>query len=76
MKVGMEVGLGPSHIMLDEDAASPPKRSTAAPGFRPLSIVAKWSPISATAEHLFHYCANRSAGKNVSKVTYFASAET
>jgi len=28
-----------------------PKKGTA-PNFRPMSIVAKWSPISATAEHL------------------------
>jgi len=33
------------------DPASPPKRGTA-PNFRPMSIVAKRSPISATAEHL------------------------
>ena len=31
--------------------APPPKRGTSA-NFRPISIVAKWSPISATAEHL------------------------
>jgi len=28
------------------------ERGTAAPSFLPMSIVAKWSPISATAEHL------------------------
>jgi len=36
--------------VLDGDSAA--KRGTA-PNFRPMSIVAKWSPISATAEHLF-----------------------
>jgi len=30
----------------------PPLKSGTAPNFRPVSIVAKWSPISATAEHL------------------------
>jgi len=51
MKLGMEVCLaGPGHIVLDGDPA-PPKRGTA-PNFRPMSIVAKRSPISATAQHL------------------------
>jgi len=38
--------------VLDGDPA-PPKRGTAL-RFRPMSIVAKRSPISATAEHLLH----------------------
>ena len=55
MPLGTEVGLGPDHIVLD--GAHPPKnkggeRGTA-PNFRPISIVAKRSPISATAERLF-----------------------
>jgi len=37
MPLGMEVGLGPDHILLDGD---PPQRSTA-PNFRPMSVVAK-----------------------------------
>ena len=43
MKLGMEVGLGPGHVVLDGDPASPSKnkRSTA-PNFRPMFIVAKW----------------------------------
>ena len=45
--LGREVGLGPGHIVLDWD---PPWGIS--PNFRPMSIVAKWSPISATAEHL------------------------
>jgi len=51
MKLGNEVGLGPGHIVLDGDPASPPKGHT--PNFRPMSVVAKWSPITA-AEHLFY----------------------
>jgi len=31
MKLGMEVGLGPSYIMLDEDPAPPPRRSMHSP---------------------------------------------
>jgi len=46
-----EVGLGPGHIALDGDPAPPPQKGTA-PNFRPMSIVAKRSPISATAEPL------------------------
>jgi len=29
MKLGMQVGLGPGHTVLDEDRACPPKKSTA-----------------------------------------------
>ena len=40
MKVGMQVGLGPGHIVLDEDPAPPPKNWAQPPNFRPMSIVA------------------------------------
>jgi len=42
MKLGMEVGLNPCHIVLDEDSVPPPreKRGTA-PNFWPMSVVAK-----------------------------------
>jgi len=56
MLLGTEVGIGPSHIVLDGDPALPllhPKDGTAAPSFRSMSVVAKRSAISATAEHLF-----------------------
>ena len=55
MPLGTEVELGPGHIVLDEDRApspAPSERGAAAPSFRPMSIVAKRSPISATAKHL------------------------
>jgi len=95
MPLGMEVGLGPGHIVLDGNPARPPQKGGTAPNFRPMlvakrlddqdatwyeaahaghivlhgdpapppkqgtypnfrpmSIVAKRSPISATAEHL------------------------
>jgi len=39
MKLGMQVGLGPSHIVLDGDPAPPSQRSTA-PVFGPY-VVAK-----------------------------------
>ena len=35
-----EVGLGLGHVVLDEDPSSPQKGGTAAPNFRPMSIVA------------------------------------
>jgi len=51
MPFGTEISLGPDHIVLDGDPAPPPtERGTAAPTFRPMSIVAERSPISATAE--------------------------
>ena len=43
-KVAMEVGLGPSHIVLDGDPAprsSPKGHRTAPPNLRPMSVVAK-----------------------------------
>jgi len=51
MPVGTEVDLGPGHIVLDGDPA-PYERAYLLPSLRPMSIVAKRSPISATAEHL------------------------
>jgi len=51
--LGMEVGIGPGDIVLDGDPDPPTERSTAVPHFRPMSIVAKRSPISATAELLY-----------------------
>ena len=96
MKLGMQVGLIPSHTVLDGDPAFPqkghspqfsahvhcgqmagwikmplgtevgqprrlcvrwgpssPQKGVTAPNFRPMSIMAKWSSISATAELLF-----------------------
>jgi len=56
MPLGKEVGLGSGHIVLDGDPVGTqrPRPCTAAlPTFRPMSIVAKRSPISATAELLF-----------------------
>jgi len=53
MPLGTEVGLGPCDIVLDGDP-EPLKRGAALPNFRPVSIVAKRSPVSATAEHLFY----------------------
>jgi len=56
MPLGTEVGLDPSHIVLDGDPAPclpPPKGAQQPLSFQPMSVVAKWSPISATAEHLF-----------------------
>ena len=52
MPLGTEVGLGPGHIVLDGDPA-PAERALQPPSFRPMSIVAKRSTISATAELLF-----------------------
>jgi len=54
MPLGMNVGFSPGHIVLDGDPAPPIVRGTVGPTFRPMSIVAKRSPISATAELLFY----------------------
>jgi len=53
MPHGMELGLGPGNTVLDRDSAPPPtERGTAFPTFQAMSVVAKRSPISATAELL------------------------
>jgi len=39
MKLGVQVGLGPGHNVLDGDPAAPPQRDTA-PNFGPISVVA------------------------------------
>jgi len=51
MPLGTKVGLCPGHIVLHGHPA-PPKGAQPATNFRPMSIVAKRSPISAAAEHL------------------------
>jgi len=50
MPLGIEVDPGPCHIALDGDPAlPPPERAQHPSSFRPMSIVVKRSPISATA---------------------------
>jgi len=55
MPLGTEVDPGPRHIVLDGDPVPPPKGAQQPPSFRPISIVAKRSPISATAEHFLSH---------------------
>ena len=57
MPLGTKVGLGPGHIVLGRDPA-PSKKGNSSPNFRPMSIVAKRSPISATAEFLLKWPGN------------------
>ena len=42
MKLGMQVGLGAGHIMLDGDPAPTPQKGGGPPNFWPMSVVAKW----------------------------------
>ena len=50
MPLGTEIGLGSGDFVLDGDPASLHQKGSTAPNFRPMSIVAERSPISATAE--------------------------
>jgi len=51
MPLGKEVGLGPGHFELDGDPVGTQRHpQQPLPTFRPMSIAAKRSPISATAE--------------------------
>ena len=54
MPLDVEVGLGPGNIVLDMDQSPLPGKGEQPATFQPMSIVAKWSPISATAELLFN----------------------
>ena len=43
MKLGMQLGIGPGHIVLDEDPAPPSPRGTALPlNFWTISVATKW----------------------------------
>ena len=42
MKLGMQVGLGPGHIVLGGDPAPPSPKGAQPPNFRPISVAAKW----------------------------------
>jgi len=44
MKLGVQVGFGPGHIVLDGDPDPSPQRGTAPSplNFRPISVVAVW----------------------------------
>jgi len=61
MPLAMEEDLGPGHIVLDGDPARPLRKGEQQPpSFRTMSIVAKRSSISATAEHLSKILGTRS----------------
>jgi len=53
MPLGKVVGPCPGHIVLDGDPVGTQSPTAAPPHFRPMRIVAKRSPISATAENLY-----------------------
>jgi len=56
MSLGTEVGLAPGDIVLDGDPAIPaPKGAHQPPTFRPMSVLAKQSPMSVSADLLFFY---------------------
>jgi len=42
MKLGVQVGLGPGHILFDGDPGPPPPKGHSPPNFRPISVPAKW----------------------------------
>ena len=68
MPLGKEVGLGPGHIVFDGDPVGTQPPTAAPPHFRPMSIVVKRSPISATAELLLKF-ENFSGLKGINCVT-------
>jgi len=50
MKLGIEVGLVPGYIVLDGVLAPRPQKGAQLPNFRPVSVVAKRSPIHMLSE--------------------------
>jgi len=54
MALAVEVYLCPGHIVFMGTQLPPAKGAQQPPSFRPMSIVAKWLPISASAELLFN----------------------
>jgi len=56
MPLSMEIDLGLGDIVLDGDPAPPERGPSSPPSLRPVSIVAKRSPISAAAEYLCDRC--------------------
>jgi len=54
MSIGTKVGLAPGYIVCYM-GTPPQKKGAQPPNFLPMSIVAKRSPISATAEHLLNF---------------------
>ena len=42
MKLGMQVGLVPGHIVLDGGPTPPQRGGASLTNFRPISVVAKW----------------------------------
>jgi len=73
MPLVMEVGLGPGDIVLDGDPAPhPAKRHSSPTTFRPMPVVAKRSPTSATAELLSDiiHCNVQNISKESSMFTY------
>jgi len=71
MPLGTQVGLGPGHIVLDGDRAPPPQKWAQRPNFWFMSIVARRSPISATAEYLFNCPASHSRCLGISFTANF-----
>ena len=69
MKLGMQVGLDPGHTVLDGDPVPLPKGAQP-PNFRPMSIVAKRLPISATAE-LLHIVIALAGLINITDLFYY-----
>jgi len=66
MKLGMQLGLGPDHIVLDGEPAPPPQSGTA-PNFRPISFPAKWLmwtqlPPATPTQFLAHVYCSQMAG--------------
>jgi len=53
MPLGTKVGISPGDIVLDGDPVPPKRGHSPLPNFCPISIVAKLSSNSVTAEHLF-----------------------
>jgi len=69
MPLGTKVGLGTGHILLDGD---PDRRQRDTPNFRPIFILARRAPISATAERLLQLHSSRADWRHLANTIELA----
>jgi len=66
---GTKVDLGTGHIVLDGDPAPLPRKGTAAPSFRPMSLVAAVAHIS-YCRALVHLFCEKYVGLTVTRLSF------
>jgi len=76
MPLGKEVGLGSGNIVLDGDQVGTQSPTADPLHFRPMPIVAKRSPISATADVLYKRSPKNRTNRHVCLQIYYIQSST